>query len=104
MRTFAGLWRRQIALASAGRAAGARHAPHLYLLGTVDIQPFMCFICIQVGAKWGAMGVKRKSWIQPSEAAKYFDVTSSTIREWISDGKLRAAKLPTGHLRILARC
>lgn len=49
------------------------------------------------------MGVKRKSWIQPSEAAKYFDVTSSTIREWISDGQLRAAKLPTGHLRILAR-
>ncbi len=49
------------------------------------------------------MAVKRKSWIQPSAAAKYFGVTSSTIRQWISDGKLRAVKLPTGHLRILVR-
>ncbi len=47
--------------------------------------------------------VKKRSWIQPSDAARYFDVSPSTIRRWISDGKLRAAKLPTGHLRILAR-
>lgn len=47
--------------------------------------------------------MKKKSWVQPSTAAKYFSVGHSTIREWIATGKLRAAKLPTGHLRILAR-
>ena len=47
--------------------------------------------------------MKRKSWVQPAEAARYFGVNSSTIRQWISDGTLRAARLPTGHLRILAR-
>lgn len=47
--------------------------------------------------------VKKKSWIQPSAAAKYFSVSCATIRQWISAGQLRAAKLPTGHLRILAR-
>ena len=49
------------------------------------------------------MVMKRRSWIQPSDAAKYFGVPSSTIRQWIADGSLRAARLPTGHLRILAR-
>ena len=47
--------------------------------------------------------VKKKSWIQPSAAAKYFSVSRSTIQQWIATGELRAAKLPTGHLRILAR-
>lgn len=47
--------------------------------------------------------MKKKSWVQPSTAAGYFDVGHSTIRQWIATGKLRAAKLPTGHLRILAR-
>ncbi len=49
------------------------------------------------------MGVKRKSWLQPTEAARYLSVPCSTIRKWIEEGRLRAAKLPTGHLRILAR-
>ena len=49
------------------------------------------------------MAVKRKSWVQPADAAKYFEVTPSTVRQWISDGRLPAVKLPTGHLRILAR-
>jgi excisionase family DNA binding protein len=56
-----------------------------------------------VGYGRGEKGMKRKSWIQPSDAARYFGVSPSTIRHWISEGKLRAAKLPTGHLRILAR-
>jgi len=47
--------------------------------------------------------MKKKSWVQPADAARYFDVNTSTIKQWIADGKLRAAKLPTGHLRILAR-
>ncbi len=49
------------------------------------------------------MGVKHKSWLQPTEAARYLSVPCSTIRKWIEEGRLRAAKLPTGHLRILAR-
>ena len=49
------------------------------------------------------VAVKRKSWIPPSAAAKYFCVGHSTVREWISNGRLRAARLPTGHYRILAR-
>jgi excisionase family DNA binding protein len=49
------------------------------------------------------MAVKRRSWIQPSEAASYFDVGASTIRKWVSEGTLQGAQLPTGHLRILAR-
>jgi excisionase family DNA binding protein len=49
------------------------------------------------------MIVKHKSWVQPSEAAVYFGVDASVIRHWINEGKLRAAHLPTGHLRILAR-
>lgn len=49
------------------------------------------------------MGMKRKSWLQPTEAARYLSVPCSTIRKWITEGRLRAAKLPTGHLRILAR-
>jgi len=49
------------------------------------------------------MPVKRRSWVQPSDVAEYFHVTASTVRRWISDGRLRAARLPTGHLRILAR-
>jgi hypothetical protein len=49
------------------------------------------------------MEVRHKSWIQPSEAALYFNVATSVIRQWINGGKLRVARLPTGHLRILAR-
>ena len=49
------------------------------------------------------MPAKRKTWVQVGDVAGYFDVTAFTIRQWISDGTLRAAKLPTGHLRILAR-
>jgi len=56
------------------------------------------------GGSGGALvAVKKKSWIQPTAVAKYFSVSHATVRRWISDGKLRAAKLPTGHLRILAR-
>ncbi len=47
--------------------------------------------------------MKRKSWIPPSAAAEYFSVSRSTVQAWISSGKLRAAKLPTGHFRILSR-
>jgi hypothetical protein len=49
------------------------------------------------------MGVKRRSWIQPTEAAGYFNVAATTIRKWVSDGTLQGTQLPTGHLRILAR-
>lgn len=49
------------------------------------------------------VAVKKKSWVQPSAVAKYLGVSHATVRRWISDGTLRAAKLPTGHLRILAR-
>ena len=49
------------------------------------------------------MAVKTKSWVQPDEVARYFNVSCSTVWGWISDGRLRAARLPTGHVRILAR-
>lgn len=63
---------------------------------------FMCFTYVGGDSGFG-MGMKHKSWVQPSEAADYFGVPPATIREWVADGKLRAATLPTGHLRILAR-
>jgi len=49
------------------------------------------------------MAVKRKSWLELADAAVYLDVASSTVRRWIAEGSLRAAPLPTGHLRILVR-
>lgn len=49
------------------------------------------------------MPVKRRCWVQPSDVAEYFHVTASTVRQWISDGRMRTARLPTGHVRILAR-
>ena len=55
------------------------------------------------GERVSVMLRKRKNWVQPSEVAEYFDVTAFTIHQWISNGTLRAARLPTGHLRILAR-
>ncbi len=70
----------------------------------VDIRLLMWFTIHGVRGRGGSLAaVKKKSWVQPSTAAKYFNVGHSTIRQWITTGKLRAAKLPTGHLRILAR-
>jgi len=63
----------------------------------------MRFIEYGGGGGMRSMAVKKRRWIQPSVVAEYFGVTFSTIRGWVSCGKLRAAKLPTGHLRILAR-
>ena len=49
------------------------------------------------------MSERTKNWLQIDDAARCCGVSCYEMRHWIQDGSLRAIKLPTGHIRVLAR-
>ena len=42
------------------------------------------------------MKIETENWINPSKAAKYFDVTNKTIYDWIKDKTVRIKKIKIG--------